>query len=255
MNHREAKGLLAEFAAGDLDSRLRREVARHVQDCLDCRSWLETHDLLATASDVSRFSEHPESNLVAAFAVEGAQDDEPGGREMSRHIETCESCRLEMELVRAAVLEARAKTAAPALASRREHSYGWWYSIAAACVVAIAIKLLFPGGAGRPGHVESPQPDISMAIDSAPDAPHGSPGLEIAEEEIEGTRLLEADGPLTLNRVKIKDGAEVTIRAGQLVAFGNGFQVGPGARVTVDVNSVNLGRQHGGSTSSKDRGG
>jgi len=41
----------------------------------------------------------------------------------------------------------------------------------------------------------------------------------ITEEEINGTRVIEAEGSLTLSRVKITDGAKVTIFAGDVVAW------------------------------------
>ena len=56
---------------------------------------------------------------------------------------------------------------------------------------------------------------------------------EISDTEIEGTRLIEAEGSLTISQVRIKDGARVTIHAGDSVAFGNGFQVGPETRVSI----------------------
>ena len=64
------------------------------------------------------------------------------------------------------------------------------------------------------------------------------PPAEFSEPEIEGKRLIESEGGLVISRTHIKGGAEVTIRAGRSVAFGNGFQVGPQARLAVGGGSV-----------------
>ena len=237
MDHREAKGLLLDFVVGDLDQNLRSDVTSHIEACVDCRAWLETHDLLATGSEVGPSSEHPDSEFLALCAVRSAEEDEPGVRKVRQHIEECESCRREMELVRSAVLEARPEGAGSAGKRHPNPSFSWWRAAAAACVVAVAVKVFLPGDTTRrPGHIGVQQTDTTITADELLHAWRGSPGEVFSEDEIEGIRLIEADGSLTMNRVKIKDGAKVTIRAGDAVAFGNGFQIGTKAQVIVEVS-------------------
>jgi hypothetical protein len=59
--------------------------------------------------------------------------------------------------------------------------------------------------------------------------------FEISDRVIEGTQLIQAKGSITISHVRIKDGARVTIHAGDGVAFGNGFQIGPETRVSIGV--------------------
>ena len=233
MDHREAKSLLLDYVAGDLDQKSRSAMTSHIEECVDCRAWLETHDLLAIASEVNSIGNHPDSELLSVCAVRPADDYEPGMIEVREHLETCESCRREMELVHRAVLNSRPEGERLARDRHSIRSYSWWHVAAAACVVAVAFKVLLPVGMRHPGAVGFEPNETSVTMDEMLRLHPGSSEVWISEEEIAGIRLIEADESLTLSQVKIREGARVTIRSGDVVAFGNGFQVGPGARLTV----------------------
>ncbi len=138
MDHREAKRHLLDFVAGDLDQGTRNAVTSHVERCVDCRAWLETHDLLASASEVDSSSDHPDSELLALCVVRPEEGNKPGRAAVRRHLESCARCRREMELVRDAVLDARPEVARPSGAIHPKPSHSWWRLAAAACVVAVA---------------------------------------------------------------------------------------------------------------------
>ena len=65
---------------------------------------------------------------------------------------------------------------------------------------------------------------------------------DLSDVQIDGTRRIEGGPRVTLERVMISDGADVTIRAGETVAFGNGFRVGSSARLNV---AAGLGEMRG----------
>ena len=254
MDHREAKRHLLDFVAGDLDTRSRSAVTSHIEECVDCRAWLETHDLLASASEMDSSSDHPDSELLALCAVRPEEGNEPGRAAVRRHLESCARCRREIELVRDAVMEARPEAAGPAGAIHPKPSPSWWRAAAAACVVAVALGWLTVE-TRRPGHVDSRPNDTVMTMDELLQTRPDFPGEEISGVEIEGTRLIEADGNLTLNQVKIKDGARVTIRTGGVVAFGNGFQIAPQAQLIVEVSPGDPAREYRGSKARKEESG
>ena len=236
MDHREAKRLLLDFVTGDLDQRSRSDVTSHIEECVDCRAWLKAHDLLAAAAEENPTGEHPDSELLSLCAVRPGEEDEPGELEVRQHIEDCESCRREMDLVRSALLEARSENADSVRTRHPIPLYPWWRVAAAAFVVAVAVKVFLPVETRHPEDVDLGQNESAATMDEVSRFQPGSPGAIISDEEIEGVRLIEADGSLTLSQVKIKDGARVTIRAGDVVAFGNGFQVGPEAQMTVTAS-------------------
>ena len=128
--------------------------------------------------------------------------------------------------MRNAVVEARSEseTEHPVPSARPDSSLAWWQLAAAACILAVAVKVIVPY---TTLYLEPdiPRPrDIAVKIEETEQPRTGALGTTMSEEEIGGTRIIQAEGSLTLSDVKIMDGARVTIRANEVVAFGNGFR-------------------------------
>lgn len=237
MDHHDAQRHLIDFVDGRLDQRARDELNAHVESCIDCRSWLETHELLACAFDSGPGAGHPDSELLALCAIRPEEIDEPGRSEIGRHLEACAHCRRDVELVRDAVLEVRPKGSVPARLTRTLPAAPWLAVAAAICIVGVALWLSLPFATNRPILPDSRSYDIATHVETSRSSPMGSPREALEEMELEGTQFIEAEGRLTLSRVKIKDGAKVTINAGEGVAFGDGFQIGSGAVVAIGAKT------------------
>jgi hypothetical protein len=251
MEHREATEHLLDFVAGGLGRASRDAVTRHVASCSDCRDWVETHDVLASALEVPPERGHPDSEVLALCAVRSEEEYEPDRFGLRIHLEGCARCRREVDLVRSAVLDAR-PTEIPTTVSgeSRKVSPQWTYAVAASLAAAAIGTLLVVGlWQGR-----NPGDRPSKVVSTSAEAPVRD-GVEPTQEEfleaeIGGIRLIETQGGLIISRTKIKDGAQVTIHAGKSVAFGNGFQIGQRARIAVggnpgDPSAKSRGAQNG----------
>ncbi len=204
MDHREAKMLLVDLVAGDLNQASRNAVTSHVEECVACRAWLEAHDLLASLSAMDTNLDHLDSEFLALCVVQPEVQDQPGNSDDLQHLESCVSCGSEMELVREAVEEARADGAGSNRAIRPGKSRSWWYVAAAACGVAIALRFFFPTESANRRSVDPEQRTAVASVDESLQPSPVSLEKTISEEEISGTRLIEGDGSLMLSRVKIE---------------------------------------------------
>jgi hypothetical protein len=232
MDHREIEGYLPEFAAGDLDEATRATVASHVDQCGDCRAWLETYETLFAAMPRREEYQHPASEILALCVTRPEEEYEFEGANLDHHLNDCEDCRKDLERVGDAVRAARPSPSSFAHTSPSKLASSWW-RVAAAGIVGIGIgSLLIFGtlGVEQPDTLPFEVSDLSSGSDGRG---ADSAREEISGTEIEGTYLIEAEGSLTISQVRIKDGARVTIHAGDGVAFGNGFQVGPETRVSI----------------------
>jgi len=232
MNHREIEGYLPDFAAGELDEAKRATVVSHIDECEECQSWLETHDLLFTAISQREENQHPTSEILALCVTRPEEEYEFNGADLDHHLNDCEDCRKDLERVCDAVRAARPSPSSFAHTSPSKLTSSWW-RVAAAGILGVGIgSLLILGtlGVDQPDTVFLESSDQSSGSDE-----RGTDSVreEISDTEIEGTHLIEAEGSLTISQVRIKDGARVTIHAGDSVAFGNGFQIGPETRVSI----------------------
>jgi hypothetical protein len=154
---------------------------------------------------------------------------------LHQHLDRCGKCRSEIEMLKAALDQARPAVESSEARRPAVSAGQWWKAAAAALLFGVAITALL-GTSLR--HGERPD-DVSPVIaNTALAEPGGGPRLpatKFAEAEINGERLIESDGSLTFSETKINAGAVVTIHAVQTVAFGNGFEVGPQTRVEVGV--------------------
>ena len=236
MDHHEAERYLLDFASGALDRSVRNAVIAHVENCVDCRAWLETYDLFAGRSATDPGSDHPNSEFLSLCTVCPEEINEPENSTLREHLDGCASCQREVKLVREAVQAARPEVPCSTKTVLPRPSYPWWRLAAAACVAALALGLFFAAETRNPERAGVRFNDSEIAIDERRQRWPGASVEEIFEKELGGTRLIEVEGSLALNRVKIKNGARITILAGDVITIGNGFQVGSLTRVTVGTN-------------------
>jgi hypothetical protein len=234
MNHDEAAGLLLDLVDGRLDERTQSVVDRHIENCAECQGWLDTQQLLKRAPAVARRDDHPSSEDLALCAVRAEEEFEPDRADLFRHLDSCPQCRHELDLVREAVRDARPSPVQLGRPTRSATGFPVWRLAAAAAFGALAIGTLLVAGLWRAEPVDGGGSTIAATgAGGSFETRSGWQTEEFSEPEIAGTRLIEADGGLIFSRTRIDDGANVTIRAGEVVAFGDGFQIGSQARVAV----------------------
>jgi hypothetical protein len=54
-------------------------------------------------------------------------------------------------------------------------------------------------------------------------------------ENLDGQQVISADRSLSAASVQVASGAQITFRAGEVVALGDGFSVGPNTAFTVEI--------------------
>jgi len=242
MRHRIAIRHLTEYAAGTADPEIESAVSAHLTTCVECRRWLETHDLLAEELGREREDDrtsHPESAALALCAIRPEEVYESDRRDLREHLDSCARCRDEMRAVREALLSARpahgpAESPAHAADSRGLSPRIW---ASAATIVGILLGsgfvLVFLLSDPRPTDVPPPRID-----DGAATAADTTPALQsptiMAGEDLEGNRVISAES-LLVSDLTVKSGADVTFRSKRVVAFGSGFRVASGARLRVDT--------------------
>lgn len=216
MGHSQAVLKLPDYVAGELDAAARDAVERHAAGCPECRSWLDAYRTLATAlgGDGGGAEEHASSEEVALLAVDPAGLEEARRDALEAHLSSCGGCRGELELALAALGRAAGTAAAPAARPRPEASWRLAVGLAAGLVLLVAVGSLFERAA-------APQPPPAE--------------FELAAESISGSRSFEAQRSIRASRVSIEDGSRVDLRAGEAVELGDGFSVGKGATLTVEI--------------------
>lgn len=248
MIHREASELLPGFAAGDLDGEEREAVRAHVEECSECRDWLASYGRIeeALGGDAAPAGSRPSSADLALCAVRPEEVDEPDRAELRAWLESDPETLADVELLRIAIVAARPTraSAGPQTAGRSE-SAPRRTSLALAAGIAAALFL----GVWALAHLlEAPDAAVPWPVSGSeiarqaaapdPDPADRWAGDRLADSDLEGSRLIESDGEtLTVDNVKVRDGARITFRAGQVVAFGDGFQIGDGGSVAVEVRS------------------
>jgi len=231
MKHRDAQEHLVDYAEGALDGPFLGDLTVHVQSCPDCQEWLEAFDIMASSARLGAESEHPSSHLIALCAVRTEEEFELDRSDLHQHLERCGTCRSEIEMLKGALNQAR-PVVEPFEAQRFAGAVGqWWKAAAAAALVGIAITALL-----GPSFRHSERPDGISSFDGSAQTHARLPNTEFSEAVIDGERLIETDGTLTISKTKINAGAVVRIQAVQTVAFGNGFEVGPQTRLEVGVS-------------------
>ena len=234
MKHREAEALLLDLVEGRLHGHTREAVQRHVDQCGECVAWLDAYQILAGPPSPAQVHRHPDSGLLALCAVRPDELFESDRADLRRHLEICPQCRHEMDLVGAAVGDARPTSTQTTRLAPPWRGSRVWRLAAAAAIGALAVGALLVDGLRRGEPVVDGASTVTAtATGGSLDAPSERRTEQFSEAEINGTRLIETDGGLIFSRTRIDDGAVVTIRAGETVAFGDGFQIGSQARVAV----------------------
>lgn len=241
MRHREAIDYLPDLGSGLLDSETQANVRAHVDDCPACRDWLATHDLLlgALSQGQLRDDDHPSSEVLALCVVRPEELREPGREELRDHLVRCSTCREAVALVGNVVHQARPgeEGARPPIASRsRRPLYRSRLLAAGLAILVLGSGLLF--GAlvlSRFG----PDPMSSAPRGSVYEATNFSEATdELSGQDLEGHRVIETERTLVVSKLTVKSGADVTLRARGVVAFGDGFQVARGARLSVGAGTA-----------------
>lgn len=236
MDHREASQRLLDYVGGRCDESTRQEVASHIEACEECRAWVEIHDLLASALERIPAEVHPDSHALAVYGLQPDTLDASESSTIRRHIESCAACREDLERVRGAVLEARSAADRGLEQRPATPMTAWWRIAAAACVAGVALWLADPFESRPHDVVSSQAQEVATSTAGSADSTSDLQQVELSEMEIEGVRHIASEGTLTLSRVKIMDGAQVTIQADHGVAFGDGFQIGSRTQIAVGAN-------------------
>lgn len=223
MRHGEIKKLLGDFAAGRLDRATRAGIEAHLKECVACDSWVSTYGLYADLLGVpagERAAEHPPADRLAEHALDLPGLEEADRSALMRHLESCPSCRRQVELTRQAV-------------SRTHEDHLDWAAIAGPAAepawmrprAALAAGVLFALLA-----TAMLWSYLSGGRDTNPLTPGGT--------ALEGTHLFESRGAMIAAETEIRPRAEVTYRSGEAVVFGEGFSVGSEAVLIVEIRNV-----------------
>ncbi len=222
MEHDKASTLLSAYAAGELAPDRKPKLEAHIQACVPCREWVDTYrffqdSLGGQCAEEKRL--HPSCGEIAHFISSTQSLDRERYGEILDHLEECETCHAEVELGRCAVADSRSGA-------------GW------RTVLPLARLNLprVPRRALAAGLVASL---IGLAFLVAPKLSRPSEDLLLSGRLIEGRQVLEAQRALMADSSHIESGADVRFRAGEAVAFGEGFSVGSGVDLVVELVNPN----------------
>ena len=233
MKHREAAQYLSDLAAGSLPADAAAAVARHAEACRSCAEWLGLYDVLAQHLAVGDPSgvPHPDPDLLALYGLQPEELSEAQEQHMRRHLESCAECRNDLQLARQAVLDAR--PGAGHAVSRREEprSFRRWLAMAAGLAALLVCGALLFSVVSRA--YRGFEPAVTAEGSRALDATAGSAEISVSDRQFDGVELVHTDSSLRVTNSGVQPGAEVTFSAGGVVAFGNGFSVARGGRITV----------------------
>jgi len=95
--------MLTDYFTGDLSMEQHMQVERHLDECEGCRTNLQTMTLLAggiaqDSDDVNQNHVHP--RLISAYYREKASLSESTLSKIEAHLEACESCSYDLQLLR-----------------------------------------------------------------------------------------------------------------------------------------------------------
>jgi predicted anti-sigma-YlaC factor YlaD len=215
MNHQHATRLLSDFAERTLEPELSAQVEKHLDDCHECREWLEIYSLLHETPDCAR---RVPGELLANYAVDENWLDQAGRDMVRAHLGVCENCRDEIELVRTALAAARQQCSAD-----KTHKQMSVISIVPPRKVAVAAALVI-------AVLAVATVTIFRGI------PWVRPEQRVQNLTITGDRVLEGDGEVVIASTQVAAGANLTIHAGDIVVFGDGFSVQNGASLVVGTH-------------------
>ena len=212
MRHSEAEIVLVDYAAGDLAGERRRALEDHLSRCPRCREWLATYRLYdAVLSPGGEGPDHPDAEVAARLAA--APESLPRRRRaaLESHLESCGACRTEVALARQAVEHARTGGAPAASRAATATARLWLAAAVFAATIGAAIWLVA-------SHARRPPKDLRWS-----------------DATTVGEVTLVARHSITAEDSRVGPGSNVRLRAGGRVAFGNGFSVGDGGSLVVEL--------------------
>ena len=210
MTHENLQASLPDFAAGALSEDRCLAVEEHVTACAECREWLETYRLLETA--LTPVADHPAAEELANCALFSELD-----VELDAHLATCASCSEEIEISRAAVAFARDEGDAEGTVGWSPRVSGRQLALAAAILLAVIGTPLLTNRLSTPAA--------------------GTENYELSGKNVSGVTTIVADSSITAAEMEILSGAEVTLEAGEVVTFGEGFSVGADASLSIEIRT------------------
>lgn len=229
--HSEAVERLPLFASGSLRGAVREDLEAHVRQCSSCREWLETYLLLWRGLGARHAVEHVQASELALLVVNPQELDEPGMEDVRAHLASCSACQLELDLVSAAIEDAKpGRELAPEVVSVTPVLRRKRFLLAAGVAIAIL---------GAAALLQEPYREYRRG--DAPRIARGSeavtPATRLVHTSLQGARVFEAEGRLEVAQVDVAGGADITLRARDRVVFGEGFRVGPNAKLAVEVGA------------------
>lgn len=186
--HDAIRDEIPEFLAGRLAPADARRVEAHLEACTGCR------DLVASLREVvlgfesgglELLTPHPAPESLRQLASGDAAD-----AAVMRHVETCASCSLEVEMLaagepQARVLPFRAKSRPVSVAGRSRRVFGIPASLAAGLMVGLGLGVLY-----RP--ISGPQPRPAASSGQTVPAWSGPVTLLMLERPLRGDATLAA---------------------------------------------------------------
>lgn len=251
MDHEATRGMLPDLMCGGLDPTETADLEEHLAECPSCRGWVDTYRLLeeAVGGGAGAGDPHSGPEVLALCAVRPEEEFELERGDLREHLAQCQGCRQDLEALKHAIREARPaiEASAPRRSRQRRRVAAMAWGGLAATLATVGIGLtLFLGGTPRDRAPQAGGPGPAVAASSA--ASQAEPGETLSNVELEGQRLIVADHSLLVTDVKVKPGGRVIFQVGEVAAFGDGFQIGDGGSVVVEVGR--RGRENG---SNKDR--
>lgn len=216
MSHDTILQDLADYSTGRLEPASRRRIDEHLASCTECASWLATYRLLASSLEPGP---HPRSRQLALYAIAPGELLQEDRQRIRTHLDVCRPCRSELQLTQAATHEARRP---------RRLRPRWRRWKVGAAIPSVPRRLAIAAGV------------VLLLITGTALLYHRSPatnGAAPTARTLHGNQLLEGDG-VVIAATEIAPGADVTIRADQLVIFGEGFSMAAGAKLTVETVEV-----------------
>ncbi len=213
--HDQFEGLLPRLATGELGGAEERRMRRHLEGCGECQAWLETWSLFSHGlSPAGAEPGHPSSDQLARLAVDRDLLAPSELEVLDEHVGSCAECRRAVELSGSALTGGRRpRKVAAAFRWLSPAALPMPARVALAAGLVVAAALVF-----TPRRL----PEMVTTIDH-----------EIVDSVLTGPQLIQAEGSITARAVRVEEGGEVTLQAGETVILENGFTVGSGASLKV----------------------
>ncbi len=221
MSHSEMNLQLADYAAGGLEPKARGRLEEHLTECADCAEWLATYRLLSSGIETDT---HPSSRLIAEFALAADNVSQFERGRILDHLETCTDCAREVDLSRKAVRAARAEPAWQAAADADRKRPFERLQLWARTQVESPMRLAAAAGL-----------ILAVVIGTGVLLSPADSGGSSSTTALHGTSVLEAGDQILMADTSVEKGADVTVRAGTVVALGEGFSVASDASLTIEL--------------------